>query len=283
MKTQDIVTKEWLHEHLYDSQIVIADVRFDLMDESKGRKEYTIDHIPGAIHFDLKKDLSDATKPKQEGGRHPLPDVLTFVKLLERSGINEEKHVIVYDDQNGSMAGRLWWLLQYVGQQRVSILDENYTAWKNQGYPVTDAKPKLEPVSFTPSIQADLVATMEEVKQKKDLEDVCLVDARAFERFAGQVEPLDQQAGHIPGARNLFWKENINDAGTWKTKEQLQDIYKTLKEKKEVIVYCGSGVSATANVIGMRQAGIQNVKLYPGSWSEWSSYDDNPVGTKEED
>nr|WP_090398821.1 sulfurtransferase [Natribacillus halophilus] len=269
------VTKEWLYDHLEDSDVVIADCRYQLNDPEAGWRAYERGHIPGAVFFDLKKDLSGTATT--HGGRHPLPALNHFTDAVKAAGIEHAKQVVVYDDQHGSMAGRLWWLLRYAGHPQVSLLDANYTDWENQGYPTSTEIPRPAQGQFEPLVQPEMRVAMDEVKTLKDKDNVALIDARATERFRGEHEPVDTKAGHIPGAENWFWKDNIGADGKWKSTDALVDRFRSLREKDTVIVYCGSGVSATANIIALKQAGIENVKLYPGSWSDWSSYDDNPV------
>ncbi|MFB4162047.1 sulfurtransferase [Geomicrobium sp. JSM 1781026] len=275
MNTTCTVSKEWLFEHMNDSDVIIADCRFDLKDAKAGREAYRKSHIPGALFFDLKNDLSGNVGT--HGGRHPLPDPEVFAQQLREKGINKEKHVVIYDDDHGQMAGRLWWLLHYVGQKNASIMDENFSEWMKQGYPVTTEVPKLIPVSFESDVNENMVISMDELKQRKDRNGVSLVDARAPERYNGTSEPLDHKAGHIPGAINMFWKDNLAARGVWKPEEDLRAMYDHLRNEEEVIVYCGSGVSANANIIAMQKAGLKNIKLYPGSWSDWISYEDNEV------
>ncbi|MBB6451197.1 thiosulfate/3-mercaptopyruvate sulfurtransferase [Geomicrobium halophilum] len=280
MNGEYIVTKEWLYEHLNDSDIVVADCRFQLSDPGAGWEAYRKDHIPGAVYFDLKKDLSGSAST--HGGRHPLPAIEDFISVLNAAGIHQDKYVVVYDDQHGSMAGRLWWLLTYVGHEQVLLLDENYSEWKRQEYPVSTEIPQPVQTNFTPQLQPDMRVDMDEVKTLKEQDDIAVLDARAPERFSGEIEPTEERAGHIPGAENWFWKGNVSTVGKWKTTDELKERFRSLQDKEAVIVYCGSGVSANSNIIALKQAGFENVKLYPGSWSDWSSYDDNPIAKGKE-
>lgn len=273
MAIQQIVTASWLSAHLHEENFVLADCRFDLVRPQAGREQYAQGHIPGAVYFDLEEDLSGV---KQEhGGRHPLPDPGELAAKLGAAGIDESTHVIAYDDQNGSMAARLWWLLHYLGHEKVSVLGVSYSTWEAQGYPVSSDVP--DPVSriFKPHIREDMAMDIEEFKRRKTDENTVLVDARAPERYRGESEPMDQKAGHIPGAENWFWKDNVADE-SWKSPQDLKSRFESLQDR-DVIVYCGSGVSAAANALAMKEAGLEDVKLYVGSWSDWSSYPENPV------
>lgn len=270
-----LVSAEWLSEHLDDEHVVIADCRFELTDPEAGRSEYELGHIPGAIFFDLEKDLSG---PKREhGGRHPLPDLDEFARKLGKTGIDETKHVVVYDDQNGSFAGRLWWMLNYLGHDEVSVLDISYSTWVKEGHPTSKVIPDPAPRNFVPNVRTEMAVDVEEVKRKMRERGVVLVDSRAPERYRGDEEPMDPKAGHIPGAENWFWKENVANDGKWKEQEELKKRFQPL-QNKDVIVYCGSGVTASANVLALKAAG-KDARLYVGSWSDWSSYSDNPVET----
>jgi thiosulfate/3-mercaptopyruvate sulfurtransferase len=275
--SENLISIEGLKEHLDDEKLVVADCRFNLGDPLAGEKSYQEGHVPGAIHFDLKKDLSGVIG--EHGGRHPLPPLEEFVQKLSRAGVDETKHVVAYDDQGGSMAARLWWMLQYLGHENVSVLQGGYSEWVKQGHPTTKDIPAPKQTVFVPHPRPDMVVDIEGVKEKKNNADTVLIDARAPERYRGDAEPMDKKAGHIPGAENWFWKENVNENGKWKTAEQLKNRFAALKDKDEIIAYCGSGVSASANVLALKEAGIDKVKLYTGSWSDWSSYDENPVET----
>ncbi|QQK79116.1 sulfurtransferase [Salicibibacter cibi] len=279
MHVDYFVTKEWLYDHLDDSGVVIADCRYDLQDPESGWKAYRKGHIPGAVFFDLKKDLSGSVGT--HGGRHPLPAIGDFTETLNAAGIDGDKHVVVYDNQHGSMAARLWWLLRYVGHPTVSLLDENYSEWEAQEYPTSVEVPIPQPTDFEARLQSDMRVDIDDVKKLKEKENVVVLDARTPERYRGEQEPLDKKAGHIPGAENWFWKENVGSDGKWKSTEALVERFRSLQEKDAVVVYCGSGVSANANIIALKQAGIKNVKLYPGSWSDWASYGHNPVSKGE--
>ena len=269
-----IVSLEWLYQHLQDSSLVIIDSRFDLSDPSSGEKAYHTGHIPGAVYFDLERDLSS---PVQEhGGRHPLPDLKQLAEKLGQAGIDQTTQVVVYDDQGGMFAPRLWWLLNYLGHDKVAVLDEGYSAWVEKGYPTTQDIPEPKANVFKVNIQEDWTRTVEEIKA---LDGEPLIDSRSPDRFRGENETMDPKAGHIPGASNLFWQDNL-DGKKWLSPEQLKARFEALKAAESVTVYCGSGVTACANILAMKRAGLKNVKLYPGSWSDWVSYPDNPVETK---
>jgi thiosulfate/3-mercaptopyruvate sulfurtransferase len=272
---QHTVSMAWLKEHLFDEEVRIIDCRFLLADPLAGRKAYEQSHIPGAVYFDLDQDLSGPVG--EHGGRHPLPDLNELANKLGQAGIDGETTLVAYDDQGGPFASRFWWLLRYMGHPRVYVLDGSISAWQEEGNPVTSEIPIYSPKTFTPNIQPHLVATMEEVRNKLHQSHVTLIDSREPKRYLGVEEPIDPVAGHIPGARNYFWKQVTTEKGGWKGVEELQEHFKDIQPDDEIIVYCGSGVTACPNVLGLEQAGYKKVKLYAGSWSDWITNSENPV------
>jgi thiosulfate/3-mercaptopyruvate sulfurtransferase len=275
-----LVNMKWVKDHLKDPTVVLIDCRFTLGHPSAGRTAYLEEHIPGAFYLDLEADLSGAIG--EHGGRHPLPDPYTLAEALSAIGIDEGIHVVAYDDQGGAMAARLWWLLTYLGHPHTCVMNGTFRMWKEQGYPVTKKIPLPKPRTFTPSPQPHLLAEMEEVKQKLGHPETILVDSREPKRYRGEEEPIDRIAGHIPGAKNFFWKGVLREEGEWKTPDELRKHFANLPQDKEIIVYCGSGVTATPNILALKEAGYSNVKLYAGSWSDWISHEDNPVAVWEE-
>ncbi|MFS0554203.1 sulfurtransferase [Brevibacillus sp. 179-C9.3 HS] len=274
---QALVTPQWLKDHLNDENIVIVDCRFALSASEAGAEEYEKDHIPGALYFHLNRDLSG---PKGEhGGRHPLPDTDVLAAHFSKAGIDASTTVIAYDDQEMAMAGRLWWLLRYLGHDQVAVLDGGYAAWKRAGYETTAEVPAVQAREFIPHVRHDMLVDIEGVRNRA--EQTILLDSRAPERYRGENEPIDAKAGHIPGAHNFFYKENLASDQTMLPADELQKRLAPYADK-ELIVYCGSGVTACSNLLAFHAAGRTDVKLYLGSWSDWSSYQDNPVATGEE-
>jgi thiosulfate/3-mercaptopyruvate sulfurtransferase len=269
---KNIVSVKWLSEHLDLEDVVVVDCRFELNDRDEGRRTYLKSHIPKAVYFDLEDDLSG--EKQVHGGRHPLPNIATFVDTLGAAGISETAKVIAYDDGSCAMAGRLWFLLKYLGHKEVYVLDGGFEEWVNSGYPATKDMSQSMKKNYVPQIQEHLLVNVSNVKGVIGEQNVQLVDARAPERFKGEVEPIDIAAGHIPSAQNYFWQNNLRNS-KWKTKEELTELYESLSEK-EIISYCGSGVTACVNLLGMDEAGIDS-KLYLGSWSDWCSYRDNKI------
>ncbi len=269
-----IVSAEWLYERLQDSRVIPVDCRFDLSDSEKGKRDFDNGHIPGAVYFDLEKDMSGQVK--KHGGRHPLPDIDQFSDKLGRSGIGNDTVVVAYDDQGSAMASRLWWLLRYLGHNRVKILDGGFAAWKKAGFPVHEGESKHPPKTFIPSVQPELAADMKEVKSKLN-DGTVIIDSREPERYRGLVEPIDPVAGHIPGAVNHFWKSLLGDNNKWRALPAVKEQFGQIDRETDIIVHCGSGVTACPNILALYEAGYTNVKLYPGSWSDWCSYEDNPI------
>ncbi|MFD2617140.1 sulfurtransferase [Terrilactibacillus laevilacticus] len=275
-----IISMDQVNRRLGHENYVFVDCRFNLQNPDEGQNQYHEGHLPGAIFFDLEKDLS--ADVSEHGGRHPLPNEEEFVKKLGKCGIDGTKTVIAYDDQDGAMAAHLWWLLQYYGHPNVQIMDEGFTAWKEKGYPIEQKMSLAKETHFIPHIHPDWVLTMSDVKALDVSKgDTILIDSRAPERFSGKVETVDKKSGHIPGAVNWFWKDNRSEQGKWKTAEELKSRFEPLKQKDQIVVYCGSGVTACGNIIAMKEAGLKNIKLYSGSWSDWISYENNPIETEE--
>ncbi|GGE56750.1 sulfurtransferase [Priestia taiwanensis] len=273
-----LVEVEWLHEHLQDVRVI--DCRFDMSNKVRGKVQYEQDHIPSAVYMDLNHDLS--SEVKEHGGRHPLPSIEMFIQLLSSYGIDKKTTVVAYDDQAGANASRLWWLLTYIGHEKVYVLNGGFSAWKQAHYETTNEIPMFEKKVYTASIQHHLLVNMEEVRERIEsgAEGYILVDSREPIRYVGKEEPIDKVAGHIPTATNLFWKSNIDENGKWKSTEELQVNMAHLQGENEVIVYCGSGVTACPNIIAMSEVGLRNVKLYAGSFSDWISYEENEITKK---
>ena len=271
MTTESLISLSWLLDNLDNPNLKIIDCRFSLNDVNLGRSQYEKAHIPGAFYFDLNQDLSSPVK--KHGGRHPLPDSQTFSKKLEEIGIIKgETIVIAYDDTLNAFASRLWWLLRYFGHEKVAILDGGYSGWKTHNYPLTNEIPKSKKGSFIANIQENWALTREEVIKNKELAEVVLIDSRDSERYRGENEPIDPIAGHIPGALNLPWKSALDEKGYFKSQEEQQKRWLDYEDKEEIMVYCGSGVTACVNLFSLHLAQINKGKLYSGSWSDWCSY-----------
>ena len=275
-----LMTVTELEKRLNASDIIPIDVRFQLNDPEAGRSAYEKSHIPGAVYLDLKEDLSG--KAEQHGGSHPLPGRKRLADKLGQSGMDRETTVVIYGESNDMFSARCLWLFHHLGHEKAFILDGGWSEWVKEGNRVTTEIPNYPPKTFIPGQRKDDTVDMPDVKQKMDEKSAVLIDSRARERYLGETEPLYGKAGHIPGAKNYFWKEVLDDEGNWKSLNELEHHFSDLPKDEEIIVSCGSGVSACPNVLALKQAGFKNVKLYPGSFSDWISYEDNPVEKGEE-
>ncbi|MCI0425774.1 MAG: sulfurtransferase [Actinobacteria bacterium] len=263
--TEPLITPEELSERL--DQVVAVDIRWALTDPNHGRSVYLTGHIPGAVFADLDTDLSGPPGP----GRHPLPEIAGFAATLGRLGITPGSEVVVYDDVGGTVAARLWWMLRSIGHPTSRVLDGGYRAWLDRGHlvEVGDRLPTPvvypTPVGFSGTVERDRLG------------DGVLIDARAPERYRGEVEPVDPKAGHIPGAINRPTSSNLGPDGRFRTPAELVSLYGGLGER--VFVSCGSGVNACHDALAMVVAGLPMPQVYVGSFSEWSNLD-LPVETE---
>jgi thiosulfate/3-mercaptopyruvate sulfurtransferase len=270
MKT--LITAEELMSVLAGAHApVLLDCGFDLADTAAGRRAYDEGHLPGARYLHLDDDLSG---PKHDAqgqfrGRHPLPARDMLASTLGRLGIGPGTPVVAYDAQGGPYAARAWWLLRWMGHEDVAVLDGGVAAWRAAGGTLHTAPPSHAPASYP--LHAAAMATLDADAVRAGLGRLRLVDARAGERFRGEVEPLDRAAGHIPGALNRPFKDNLGPDGRFKPRERLRDEWSSLAAGGAVVHYCGSGVTACHNLLAAAHAGLADGALYPGSWSEWSS------------
>jgi thiosulfate/3-mercaptopyruvate sulfurtransferase len=265
-----LISSKDLNPNLNDQDWVIIDCRFSLADTEAGFKAYRHGHIPNARCAHLDKDLS--SNITDFTGRHPLPNFTQLVKKLGAWGIDNNSQVIVYDDASGAFAGRLWWLLRYLGHNKVAVLDGGYKHWQKLGFPVITTLPTIKPSIFRAYPVAPPVLTALDLQKSLARKAICLIDARTPERFCGEQEPIDPIAGHIPGAVNRPFQSNLDSKGFFLSTEVLRTQFKTLigdKNPAQVVHMCGSGVTACVNLLAMEIAGLHGSKLYPGSWSDW--------------
>lgn len=253
----------------------IVDCRAYLSDVTKGRALYQTSHLPDAVFMDMETDLSSPVTPVT--GRHPLPDMGVLCATLGRLGIDNQTQVVVYDDMQGAMAGRLWWLLRHLGHEAVAVLDGGFQAWQHQGGELTAEIPTPSVTTFTPTDSSFNYLTTDALRET--LADLQLIDARAKERYEGKVEPIDPVAGHIPSAFNHPFSQNLQDNGCFKPAAELAAQWRALLNGKPVVHMCGSGVTACHNLLAMEHAGLGVSALYAGSWSEWIRHADNPIAT----
>jgi len=258
----------------------ILDCRFDLNDEDWGRQQYVSGHIPGAVYANLNTDLAGGRTGTN--GRHPLPAVDALAATFARLGISRDTQVVAYDQDTGLYASRLWWSLRYLGHDAVALLDGGWAKWLREERPTAGGVETRPAAGFTPEVRKGSRVTVDEVIARASDGRTLLVDARGPERFEGREEPLDRVAGHIPGAANHFYKSNLSAEGTMLPAEELRRTFEALlarRSPEDVVMYCGSGVSACHNLLAMEHAGLGAPPLYVGSWSEWSSDPSRPVET----
>jgi thiosulfate/3-mercaptopyruvate sulfurtransferase len=281
-----------LQELLRKPQLAIIDCRFDLQNPDAGRQAYLQAHIPGARYADLNRDLSAPIGPHT--GRHPLPTPEAFAARLGQFGIGSHTQVIAYDDANGSFAARLWWMLRWVGHDAVAVLDGGLKAWISHGgalasadaeplthpEPITHAEPLTRVEPLTPQANPGAVLSTAQLEQALRDPKAMLVDARAQNRYAGQVEPIDSVAGHIPGAVNHPFTANLDADNRFLPAAELKRRWQERlagKEPANLIAMCGSGVTACHNLLSLEVAGLSGAKLYAGSWSEWIRDPQRPI------
>jgi thiosulfate/3-mercaptopyruvate sulfurtransferase len=270
-----------LAAHIDDPDWVLVDCRHDLMNLAFGRDAYAAGHLPGAVFADMETELS-GPKRGDDGvfrGRHPLPAKDAFIESLRRWGVNDGTQVVAYDAHGGMYAARLWWLLRWIGHEAAAVLDGGLPAWQALGQPVTTAAPAVR-APGTIAVHAPFVptVTVAEVLENIESERRTVVDARAADRFRGENETIDPVGGHIPGAKNRFFKDNLHNDGRFKAPEQLREEFSdVIGDPKAAIMQCGSGVTACHNLLALEVAGLPGAALYPGSWSEWSSDPARPV------
>jgi len=249
----------------------VVDCRFDLKDDAWGREQYRLGHVPGAVYASLGEDLAGTRT--DSSGRHPLPPVEALAATFGRLGLDRSTQVVVYDQDSGLFASRLWWSLKYLGHDAVALLDGGWAKWAREGRPVRSGDQSRRPATFIPEPRPHMAVSIDEVASQLDVPATLLVDARGPDRFEGQAEPIDRVAGHIPGAANHFYRWNLADDGTLLPREALRETFITLldgRTPEQAVAYCGSGVSACHNLLAMEHAGLPGTRLYVGSWSEWS-------------
>jgi len=258
-----------LAEHLSDPDWLMADCRFELGKPDAGLSAWREGHIPGAVHVDLERDLSAPVTART--GRHPLPPIEDFEATLSRFGIGGRTQVVCYDAGSGAFAARLWWMLRWLGHDAVAVLDGGFAAWTAEGRPVSTAAAARSPARFVARPRPEMLCDVEGVARAVARGEL-LVDVRAAERFSGSVEPLDTVAGHVPGAVNLPYLENLDADGRFLTPAKLAELWRErtgAMPGRAAICMCGSGVTACQGLLALESAGVTGARLYAGSWSEW--------------
>ena len=283
-----LITAEALHSSFRHPEWLIVDCRHDLGDRDHGRRAYAQGHIPGAYFLHLDDDLAGPPRGADGRfhGRHPLPDRATFARRLTEAGLAPHTTLIAYDDGDGMYAARLWWLAQWIGHGRAAVLDGGLRSWLGRGYEISTDTPTRR-AAAVPVIGESMVATIDADALLASIASgrYRILDARATERYRGEVEPIDAKAGHIPGAHNRPFRSNLLDNGQFKSPTQLRAEFSAAlagTTTERVVHQCGSGVSACHNLLAMAVASMPGAVLYPGSWSEWSSDPRRPVATGSE-
>ena len=273
-----LVNSTQLKEHLQDPTWVIFDCRHDLLDHAKGARQYQEGHIPGA-HFAPVETALSGTKDGTNG-RHPLPTPNTFAVFLAAHGVSALSTIVAYDDCGGLYAARLWWLARWIGLESVMLLDGGLPRWVADGGAITTEVRAPEPAIVRPHAESGMVWSTKQVLSHLPDPTIAIIDARAAERFRGDVEPMDPVAGHIPGALNRFYKNNLQPDLTFRPAAELKTEFSALiknRAPKNVVHQCGSGITACANIFAMEYAGLAGSKLYAGSWSEWVADRSRPI------
>jgi thiosulfate/3-mercaptopyruvate sulfurtransferase len=274
-----LVSVAELQQHLFDADWCVVDCRHELSNVDAGRQQYKGGHIPGAVFADTEHDLSG--RKTGSNGRHPLPERAALEALFSSWGVGSQSQIVAYDASGGPFAARLWWLARWLGHARVAVLDGGWQAWMAATDWSSTEAPEREPGRFVARASLAPALDAAQVLALLGRSDQPLVDARAAERYEGRVEPLDPVAGHIPGALNRPWQDNL-EQGRFKSPDVLRRDFEQLlggKPITQVTVLCGSGVTACHHLLAMEHAGLAGARLYPGSWSEWVADPSRPVAT----
>lgn len=277
LHTSLISTAE-LAANLTDASWFVADCRFELGEPDAGRAAWREGHIPGAAHVDLERDLSRPVTA--DTGRHPLPTIPDFEATLSRLGVNGRTQVVCYDAGSGAFAARLWWMLRWAGHDAAAVLDGGFAAWTAEGRPVSTEAVARNPARFVARPRPEMVLHDAAGVMDALARGETLVDVRGAERFEGRVEPIDAVAGHVPGAVNLPYTENLAASGRFRESAELAGLWREragAAAGRAPICMCGSGVTACHGLLALESAGIRGARLYAGSWSEWIRDPSRPV------
>ncbi len=277
---QTIISVKELNDNLINANWFVFDCRFLLKDPDGGQKMFTDGHIPGAQFVDMDKDLSSPMT--QSSGRHPLPDANIFIDKLQLWGVNNNSQVICYDDMSGAYAARMWWLLRWVGHEDVAVLDGGIDKWTASGLPLETDNQTKPRGNFSGEANDAMWVDIEFVQQQLSDGGIKLLDARSNERFTAKDHETDPVPGHIPGADNYPFAENLNNQGVFLHADELEKRFSSIfsyHKQEQIINMCGSGVTACHNLLAMSIAGLPWTRLYVGSWSEWIKDNHRPVAT----
>jgi len=277
---KNLVSVEWLKNNIDNQNLIIFDVRHVLGNESYGKEEYKKGHIPNAILVPVEELLTGEIK--EHGGRHPLPDMKEFAHNMNTLGVDDRSKVIIYDDGDLAMAGRLWWMFKFIGFKEAYVLLGGLRAWKNADNPVTSNIPIIcKGKELTYNLQKDMIVDINDVKTAILDKDQVLIDSRTSDRYRGEIEPIDKIPGHIPGALNFSWTDlSMFDEDL--DGSRIKEHFKTIENFDKIIVHCGSGITGTVNILFMEEVGLSPA-LYVGGYSDWISYPDNEIVTEMRD
>jgi thiosulfate/3-mercaptopyruvate sulfurtransferase len=281
MKYDTTINPSSAAEHLGDADWAFVDCRFSLSDTGRGEREYGEAHVAGAVYAHLDRDLSGPVVPGVTG-RHPLPSRDSLIRTFGRLGISAGTQVVAYDEANGSLAARLWWLLRWAGHDAVAVLDGGFAAWRSRGLPRAGGPERRAEAKFVANLRPEMIVSVDEVASALRDPRFVVLDSRSADRYRGLNETLDPVAGHIPGALSAPYMENVRDDGTFRPARELADRFRRLtagRDAGHTVFYCGSGVTAAHNILAFARAGAGMAKLYPGSWSEWITDPARPVAT----
>jgi thiosulfate/3-mercaptopyruvate sulfurtransferase len=282
MQYTTIISAAQLIDCLGKAGVVVFDTRFSLADTGYGERVYSEGHIPGAFYLHLDRDLSGPITPSS--GRHPLPPIENFVEVMRGHGVSTDSQVIAYDDASGMFAARCWWLLKWMGHERVAVLDGGMQAWLRQGGARETAIPPLpRRGDFIQRMREAMLVEVDELQRGLSERTMLLCDARAPERYRGDVEPIDKVGGHVPGAINLPFAQNLDAQGCFRDPAALAALHSHPASAGTVVHMCGSGVTACHNVLATAVSGQPLPALYAGSWSEWITDPNRPVARGEAD
>jgi len=280
MSWSTLVPAETLAIALGRADLVIVDCRYSSSSPGAGEYAYEQSHIPGAVYAHLERDLSDMGRRGEGNGRHPWPDAQAFTAKLGRWGILPQHQVVAYDDADGAMASRFWFLMRALGHEKVAVLDGGFTRWQGQRLPVDSQLVRRAPTEYVAEFDASRLLDAGQVQARLDQGDL-LADARPADRFRGENDFMDRVHGHVPGAISRPYAENMHE-GRFKPPAQLADEFRALlagRSPQQAIMMCGSGVTACHNLLAMERAGLKGAKLYTGSWSGWIEDPARPIAT----
>ena len=283
MEYKTIISAAQLAQIAANENVRIFDCRFFLKDPQGGLKKYQEGHIPGAQFADMDTQLSSPMT--DTSGRHPLPNVETFIDQLHAWGVDNSTQVIAYDDMSGAFAARLWWMMRWVGHTRVAVLDGGLQQWTENGYDLSQDTPQFSPGDFSGQADMQWLVDIDTVRKELDANNITLIDARAADRFTGKDQKTDPVPGHVPGANNLPFGGNLNKQGMFQSPDLIRKRFEGVIQNRSidrVVNMCGSGVTACHNLLAMEIAGFEPPKLFVGSWSQWIRDPARPVATGDE-